>query len=113
MERVYSAAESAEFQRRHDQLTAAMKARGVEQLVLTSTESIFYLTGATAEPLERPFFLVIDAARDKRSLLVPLLEQEHHGGAAPPLRLDDAGAADCVRPGPPRSPCGRHRRGRP
>lgn len=77
MERVYSAAESAEFQRRHDQLTAAMKARGVEQLVLTSTESIFYLTGATAEPLERPFFLIIDAARDKRSLLVPLLEQQH------------------------------------
>ncbi|WP_164007233.1 M24 family metallopeptidase [Pyxidicoccus trucidator] len=77
MERVYSAAESAEFQRRHDLLVAAMRARGVEQLVLTSTESIFYLTGATAEPLERPFFLVVDAARDRRLLLVPLLEQEH------------------------------------
>ena len=31
----------------------------------------------TAEPLERPFFLVVDAARERRSLLVPLLEQEH------------------------------------
>lgn len=77
MERVHSAAESAEFQRRHDALVAAMRAWDVEQLVLTSTESIFYLTGATAEPLERPFFLVVDAARDRRLLLVPLLEQEH------------------------------------
>ncbi|MBZ4421116.1 Xaa-Pro peptidase family protein [Myxococcus sp. RHSTA-1-4] len=76
MERVHSAAESTEFQRRHDRLVAAMEAQGVEQLVLTSTESIFYLTGATAEPLERPFFLVIEA-RGRRWLLVPLLEQEH------------------------------------
>ncbi|PTL83935.1 Xaa-Pro peptidase family protein [Vitiosangium sp. GDMCC 1.1324] len=77
MERIYSAADSAEFQRRQDLLAAAMKERGVEQLVLTSTESIFYLTGATAEPIERPFFLVVDVARGKRSLLVPLLEREH------------------------------------
>ncbi|NMO22907.1 M24 family metallopeptidase [Pyxidicoccus fallax] len=77
MERVHSAAESAEFQRRHDRLAAEMQAQGVEQLVLTSTESIFYLTGATAEPLERPFFLIVDAARGERRLLVPLLEQEH------------------------------------
>jgi Xaa-Pro dipeptidase len=77
VERVHSAAESGEFQRRHDRLVAAMEARGVEQLVLTSTESIFYLTGATAEPLERPFFLVVDAARGRRWMLVPLLEQEH------------------------------------
>ncbi|WP_163996015.1 M24 family metallopeptidase [Pyxidicoccus caerfyrddinensis] len=77
MERVYSAAESAEFQRRHDRLVAELETRGLEQLVLTSTESIFYLTGATAEPLERPFFLVIDVARAKRFLVVPRLEQEH------------------------------------
>lgn len=77
MERVYSAAESAEFQRRHDRLVAAMEERGVGQLVLTSTESIFYLTGATAEPLERPFFLVVDVERVRRFLVVPRLEQEH------------------------------------
>lgn len=77
MERVHSADESTEFQRRHDALVGSMRARDVEQLVLTSTESIFYLTGATAEPLERPFFLVVDAARNRRLLLVPLLEREH------------------------------------
>ncbi|MCY1016263.1 M24 family metallopeptidase [Pyxidicoccus sp. MSG2] len=77
MERVYSAAESAEFQRRHDRLVAELETRSLEQLVLTSTESIFYLTGATAEPLERPFFLVVDVARARRFLVVPRLEQEH------------------------------------
>lgn len=77
MERTYTADERAEFERRHGRLVAAMRESGVEQLVLTSTESIFYLTGATAEPLERPFFLVVDAGGEGRTLLVPLLEQEH------------------------------------
>jgi Xaa-Pro dipeptidase len=75
--RSWSSEESSDFAQRHARLIRAMAGQGVEQLLLTSTESLYYLTGATAEPLERPFFLLIDAARDTRTLLVPLLEREH------------------------------------
>lgn len=53
--------EAADLQRRHDHLLDAMRARDVEQLVLTTMESPYYLTAATAVPLERPFFLGVDA----------------------------------------------------
>lgn len=57
-------------------LVDAIRAAGHEHLVLTTGDSIFYLTGATFEPLERPFFLVIGADGSRR-MLVPLLERDH------------------------------------
>src|SRR6185369_17009325 len=50
---------------------------GVRRLVLTSMEAIYYLTGATYEPLERPVFLIVDAVQSDYRLLVPLLERAH------------------------------------
>ena len=44
--------------------------------IVSSFESIFYLTGAGFEPLERPFFLLVEAERAP-VLLVPKLDQEH------------------------------------
>lgn len=69
-------ARCAEFQRRADALAAAVRAAGLDHYVVTTGENIFYLTGATFEPLERPFFLVV-AADGSRSMLVPLLERDH------------------------------------
>lgn len=66
----------ADFQRRHAALAAAVRAAGFDHLVVTSGENIFYLTGATFEPLERPFFLVIGADGSRR-MLVPVLELDH------------------------------------
>ncbi|GGS32759.1 putative dipeptidase PepE [Streptomyces humidus] len=66
-----------EFQRRHDAVLAALREEGRPQLVVTSTEALFYFTGATIEALERPFFLVLDADTGGRHFLVPELERTH------------------------------------
>jgi Xaa-Pro dipeptidase len=44
--------------------------------IVSSFESIYYLTGAGFEPLERPFFLLVRPERAP-TLLVPKLDQEH------------------------------------
>ncbi len=66
-----------EFARRRDAVRQSLRAHGAGRLVLTSTEAIYYLTGATCEPLERPFFLFVDADAPSYRLVVPLLEQRH------------------------------------
>lgn len=75
-----SSADSAEFQRRHDALIAALRAKGLERYVVATSESIYYFTGATFEPLERPFFLVVGVDGSRR-MLVPALEADHLGKA--------------------------------
>jgi Xaa-Pro dipeptidase len=71
-----SAEETAEFQRRHDALTAAIRGSGIDRYVMATSESIYYFTGASYEPLERPFFLVVGADGSRR-MLAPALETEH------------------------------------
>ena len=66
-----------EFARRRAAVQQALHAKGVRRLVLTSTEAIYYLTGATYEPLERPVFLIVDAVQPDYRLLVPMLERTH------------------------------------
>lgn len=66
-----------EFSRRRAAVQQALHAQGVRRLVLTSTDAIYYLTGATYEPLERPVFLIVDAVLPDYRLLVPLLERTH------------------------------------
>lgn len=66
-----------EFARRRAAVQQALHERGVRRLVLTSMEGIYYLTGATYEPLERPVFLIVDAVLPEYRLLVPLLERAH------------------------------------
>ncbi len=52
----------------------------LEALLVSSRESVYYLTGLTYEPLERPFFVVVRSDRPVE-LLVPALEEEHLSGA--------------------------------
>lgn len=66
-----------EFARRRAAVQQTLNERGVRRLVLTSMDAIYYLTGATYEPLERPVFLVVDAVLPHYRLLVPLLERTH------------------------------------
>jgi Xaa-Pro dipeptidase len=66
----------AEYRQRLTDLQREVAANGLELLIITSFESIFYLTGAGFEPLERPFFLLVKPHRPP-TLLVPKLDQEH------------------------------------
>ncbi|MGH8857002.1 MAG: M24 family metallopeptidase [Polaromonas sp.] len=77
MKHRFAAEVDAQYRSRHEALLNRPRRCGLQQLVVTATDSIYYLTDATCEPLERPFFLVIDAATRSRRLLVPLLEQRH------------------------------------
>ena len=50
--------------------------QGIDAMLVTSQDSIFYLSGASYTPVERPFFIIVrpDGAP---SLVVPRLEFEH------------------------------------
>jgi Xaa-Pro dipeptidase len=65
-----------EHLRRLASLQRRVKERDLDMFIVSSLESIFYLTGAGFEPLERPFFLLV-AAEGPPILLVPKLDQEH------------------------------------
>ncbi|MFM9928265.1 Xaa-Pro peptidase family protein [Variovorax sp. H27-G14] len=80
MNRIFDAEQQGEFERRHGATVAAVRAAGVQHFVVTGSENIFYLTGATFEPLERPFFLIVGADGSRR-MLVPMLELDHMGKA--------------------------------
>jgi len=76
MIRTIDARQDADLRRRHETLVDVVRAAGLRHYVVTSSENIFYLTGATFDPLERPFFLVIGADASRR-MLVPVLEVDH------------------------------------
>ena len=50
--------------------------QGIDAMLVTSQDSIFYLSGASYTPIERPFFIIVRPEGDP-SLVVPRLEQEH------------------------------------
>lgn len=66
----------AEHLQRLGVLQSKVADHNFEMFIVTSLESIFYLTGASFEPLERPFFLLIEPQRPP-TLLVPKLDHEH------------------------------------
>jgi Xaa-Pro dipeptidase len=68
----------AEYRSRLDRLQAAVAEAELDIFLVSSFDSIYYLTGAGFEPLERPFFLVIHPHGTRRpTLLVPRLDYEH------------------------------------
>jgi Xaa-Pro dipeptidase len=67
-----------EYADRLRQLQSNVAAAGFDLFLVTSFDSIYYLTGAGFEPLERPFFLLVyPDPNQPPSLLVPRLELEH------------------------------------
>ncbi len=65
-----------EYQGRLESLQASVAEAGLDLFIVSALDSIYYLTGAGFEPLERPFFLLI-CPRQAPILLVPKLEEEH------------------------------------
>ena len=65
-----------EYRDRLKNLRRSLSAAELDLFIVSSTESIYYLTGAVFEPLERPFFLLI-RPHDDPVLLVPMLDYEH------------------------------------
>jgi len=65
-----------EYIARRQRLKARLADLGADQFVATSSESIYYLCGASYEALERPFFLIIPRVGPER-LVVPFLEKDH------------------------------------
>src|SRR6478609_2639141 len=49
---------------------------GIEVFLVSAEDSIYYLTGVSYRPLERPFFILVRASAAP-VLLVPALEREH------------------------------------
>ena len=67
-----------EYRRRLQSLQARVEEAGLDVFIITAFDSIYYLTGAGFEPLERPFFLLVSPDPSKGPvLLVPKLDAEH------------------------------------
>jgi Carboxylesterase family/Creatinase/Prolidase N-terminal domain len=67
-----------EHRERLERLRSEVAGERLERFLVTSFDSIYYLTGAGFEPLERPFFLVLSPpGGEPPTLLVPRLDAEH------------------------------------
>jgi Xaa-Pro dipeptidase len=65
-----------EYTSRLANLQHKISENGLEAFLVSGEESIYYLTGVSYRPLERPFFIVVWAA-SPATLLVPALEKTH------------------------------------
>lgn len=65
-----------EYRHRLRALQEKVRDHALATFVVSSLDSIYYLTGAGFEPLERPFFLLVHG-EEPPVLLVPKLDQEH------------------------------------
>lgn len=65
-----------EYRDRLTKLRNSLSVAELDLFIVSSMDSIYYLTGAVFEPLERPFFLLV-RPHDNPVLLVPMLEYEH------------------------------------
>jgi len=61
------------YRSRVESLQSAVGQAGLDLFIVSAFESIYYLTGAGFEPLERPFFLLVRPS-GASSLLVPKLD---------------------------------------
>lgn len=68
--------ETDEYRSRVEALQAAIGQAGLDLFIVSAFDSIYYLTGAGFEPLERPFFLLV-RPQGAISLIVPKLDHEH------------------------------------
>lgn len=67
---------ATEYHERLHRLKEKLHQSHVDAFVVSAEDSIYYLTGVSYKPLERPFFMIVRAAAEP-VLLVPALEQDH------------------------------------
>jgi Xaa-Pro dipeptidase len=65
-----------EYESRLDSLQSSIRQAGLDLFIVSAFDSIYHLTGAGFEPLERPFFLLVRPERGP-VLLVPKLDHQH------------------------------------
>ena len=85
----------ADYRSRLERLESAVVDAELEVFLVSSFDSIYYLTGAAFEPLERPFFLAIYPRGIQRpKLLVPRLDADHmqKGGKSSTWRSGTTGS---------------------
>jgi Xaa-Pro dipeptidase len=73
---------SEEYRLRLERLQASIDRAELDLFIVSAFDSLYYLTGAGFEPLERPFFLLV-YSKQLPILIVPKLEQEHMKKARP------------------------------
>ncbi|MGD8626470.1 MAG: Xaa-Pro peptidase family protein [Anaerolineae bacterium] len=69
-----------EYVERMERLQASARQHDLDLFLVSAEDSIYYLTGVTYVPLERPFFILVRPDQPAE-LLVPALEQEHLAAA--------------------------------
>jgi Xaa-Pro dipeptidase len=69
-----------EYRDRMARLQAEVKENGMDAFLVSGEESIYYLSGVSYRPLERPFFILV-WPETPATLLVPALEGEHLAAA--------------------------------
>jgi Xaa-Pro aminopeptidase len=65
-----------EYLERLERLRQRVAEAGLDLFIVSSEDSIYYLTGVSYKPLERPFFILVRPSAAP-VLLVPALEQQH------------------------------------
>ncbi len=65
-----------EYGTRLDRLKTSVRNAELDLFIVSAFDSIFYLTGAGYEPLERPFFLIVRPDGEP-SLLTPRMDRDH------------------------------------
>ena len=65
-----------EYRSRFEALQSSVRRADLDVFVVSSSDSLYYLTGASFEPMERPFFLLVWPSSPPR-LIVPKLEERH------------------------------------
>ena len=65
-----------EYLSRMESLQHEVAEHGLEAFLVSSEESIYYLTGVSYRPFERPFFIVV-RPEAVATFLVPTLEKDH------------------------------------
>lgn len=69
-----------EYLERMRKLKTRVRQLDLQGFLVTAQDSIYYLTGVTYVPLERPFFILV-RPEGEASLLAPALDQEHLASA--------------------------------
>ena len=68
--------ETQEYIQRMERLQRKVRENNLQVFLVTAQESIYYLTGVTYVPLERPFFILV-RPEGNSALLAPALDREH------------------------------------
>jgi len=70
-----------EHLQRMQTLQTLVERAGLQAFLVTAQDSIYYLTGVTYVPLERPFFILVQPGHPA-VVLAPALDREHLAGAS-------------------------------